>query len=60
MENSTITGKKIQQQIKRFSKKVSKGISKPKKRFVSQVLFGMQASRDVKLSNIARSLDEDI
>jgi len=60
MKNNTITGKKIQQQIKRFSSKLTKDKSKSKKRFVSQVLFGMQAARDVKLSNIARSLDEKI
>jgi hypothetical protein len=35
-------------------------MSKPRKRFISQVLFGIQSSRDVKLSNIARSLDEEI
>lgn len=60
MNNDTTIGKTVQHQIERFSFKISKGLSKPKKRFVAQMLFGIQASRDVKLSNISRSLNEDI
>jgi len=33
-------------------------MSKPKRKFIAQVLFGIQAARDIKLSNIARSLEE--
>jgi len=47
-------------QIKKFSSRLTRGLSKPKRRFVSQILFGMQASRDIKLSNISRSLNEEI
>lgn len=60
MNNDTTIGKKVQHQIERFSYKVSKGLTKPKKRFVAQSLFGIQASRDVKLSNVSRSLNEKI
>jgi hypothetical protein len=60
MKDNTTTSKKIQHQIKRFSSQITKGLSKPKKKFISQMLFGIQASRDIKLSNIARSLDEEI
>ena len=60
MNNDITIGKKVQHQIERFSFRVSKGLSKPKKRFVAQMLFGIQASRDVKLSNVSRSLNEDI
>jgi hypothetical protein len=60
MKDSTVTGKKIQEQIKRFAFKLTKTMSKPKKRFITQVLFGIQAARDIKLSNIARSLNEEI
>ncbi len=60
MNNDTTIGKKVQHQIERFSFRISKGLSKPKKRFVAQMLFGIQASRDVKLSNVSRSLNEDI
>lgn len=60
MGYDTADSQKLQHQIKRFSSRITKGLSKPKRRFLSQVLFGIQASRDVKLSNIARSLKEDI
>ena len=60
MKDDTIIQRKIQHQIKRFPYRMTRTLSKPKKRFVSQVLYGMQASRDIKLSNIARSLNEDI
>lgn len=60
MKDNTTTGKKVQGQIERFSSKITKGLSKPKKKFISQMLFGIQASRDVKLSNVSRSLNEDI
>ena len=60
MKDNTTIGKKIQHQIKRFSSRITKDLTKPKKKFVSQMLFGIQAARDVKLSNISRSLNEDI
>jgi len=50
----------VQHQIKRFSFRIAKDLSRPKKKFVSQVLFGIQASRDIKLSNVSRSLNEQI
>jgi len=58
-ENTTIS-EKVKTEIERFTQRITQDLSRPKKRFVSQMLFGMQASRDVKLSNIARSLEEDI
>lgn len=60
MKDNTTTGKKVQGQIKRFSSKMTEDLTKPKKKFISQMLFGIQASRDVKLSNVSRSLNEDI
>ena len=60
MSNNNAFGLKIQQQITRFSLDITKGLSRPEKRFISQALFGIQASRDIKLSNISRSLNEDI
>ena len=60
MKDSTTDGKRVQYQIQQFARRVTKGLSKPRKKFVSQMLFGMQAARDVKLSNVARSLKEDI
>jgi hypothetical protein len=37
-----------------------KGSARPLEKFVGQMLFGIQASQEVKLSNIARSLKEEI
>jgi hypothetical protein len=60
MKDVTKTSRKIQEQIQRFSKEATRGLRKPKKKFIKQMLYGMQASRDVKLSNVSRSLNEDI
>jgi hypothetical protein len=46
--------------LTKFSSELCTGLSKPLGRFVSQMLFGIQSSQDGKLSNIARSLKEDI
>ena len=51
---------RLKAQLTKFSAELCGGLSKPLTRFVSQMLFGIQSSQDVKLSNIARSLQEDI
>jgi len=38
---------------------ISKNFNKPKQRLIKEMLYGIQASRDVKLSNISRTLKED-
>lgn len=60
MKNNSIISEKVKTEIERFSWLLTQGFTKPKKKFISQMLFGIQASRDVKLSNVARSLDEEI
>jgi len=60
MKNDSKTGKKVKVQIERFARQISRRLNKTKKKFISQILFGIQASRDIKLSNIARSLEEEI
>jgi hypothetical protein len=57
--DSRVIGK-IKTQITRFSKKVSAGFPKPTRRFVREMIYGIQAGKDVKLSNVARSLNEEI
>jgi hypothetical protein len=57
--NSKIAGK-IKAQITRFAHKMSGGYKKPVRKWMIQMLYGIQASKDVKLSNIARSLNEEI
>jgi hypothetical protein len=51
---------RLKAQLTKFSLQLTEGLSRPLQKFVSQMLFGMQASQDVKLSNIARSLKEEI
>ena len=51
---------RLKAQLTKFSSELGAGLSKPLARFVSQMLFGIQSSQDVKLSNIARSLKEEI
>jgi len=45
-------------QLSKFSGIISKGFKKPKHRLIKEMLYGIQASKDVKLSNIARTLKE--
>jgi len=47
-------------QVSKFSGIISKGLSKPVKKFVTQMLYGIHTSQDVKLSNISKRLKEDI
>jgi len=60
MENSSKIAGKIKSQITLFSQKLSSDFKKPLRKFLVQMLYGIQASKDVKLSNIARSLNEEI
>ncbi len=60
MDSNAKIANKIKLQISKFSGIISKGFSKPKRRLIKELIFGIQASKDVKLSNIARSLKEKI
>ncbi len=59
MQHSKICSR-LKAQLTRFSCELTAGLSKPLRNFVGEMLFGIQASQDVKLSNIARSLQEEI
>jgi hypothetical protein len=56
VEHRTVVG--LKGQLSKFSGIISKGFKKPKKRLIKEMLYGIQASKDVKLSNIARTLRE--
>jgi len=60
MNQDTLIHQKVNDQLVRFSEILSKGLKKPKRKLVHQMLYGMQASRDIKVSEIARSLEEEI
>jgi len=50
----------IKGQLSKFSGIIAKGLSKAKQRLVREMLYGIQASKDIKLSNITRALNEPI
>ena len=43
-----------------FLEKLTKGLSKPRMKFYSDILYGMSKSQNTLLSDIARALEEDI
>jgi hypothetical protein len=51
---------KLRAQIQQFSGIISPRFSKPKTKFLEQMLLGIAAAQDCKLSHIARALDEPI
>jgi Transposase DDE domain len=51
---------RLKAQLTKFTQELCRSLSRPHQKFVGQMLFGIQASQDVKLSNIARSLQEQI
>jgi len=53
-------GSKIKSQITRYSGQIGEGLGKVRRRLVSEMLYGIQAARDVKVSEIARTLNERI
>ena len=52
--------KKIQEQMHQFSGKLSQGLPKTAGRFVEEALYGIQSRGSVRLSEIARALNEAI
>jgi len=58
-DDNKIAGK-IKSQMTQFAHRISNDFKKPTKKFMVQMLYGIQASKDVKLSNVARSLNEEI
>jgi hypothetical protein len=51
---------RLKAQLTKFCSELCVGLSGPLEKFVGQMLFGIQAGQDVKLSHIARSLKEEI
>ena len=60
MINYSRLGYEIKRDLSKFSEKISKGLTKPKSKFVAQMLYGILAGNKVHLSEIARSLYEEI
>lgn len=60
MEAPNKMGAKIKGQITRFANQLSAGLYRPKGKFLLQMIYGIQASEDVKVSNVVRVLNEGI
>ena len=60
MDAISLLSNRFKAQVNKFSGNLSNGLSKTKGRFFKEMLYGIQASKDVKLSNISRALQEDI
>lgn len=58
--DSSKVATRIREQIGKFSGDVSAGLGKVAGRFVREMMYGIQASESVVLTEIARSLEEDI
>lgn len=56
-ESKTIAN--LKGQLSKFSGIISRGLKKPKQKLIKEILYGIQAAKDVKLSNIARTLKEE-
>jgi hypothetical protein len=52
--------RKLREKIARFSGELSEGLCKTAGRFVSEMVYGIQASQSVVLTKIARTLEEQI
>jgi hypothetical protein len=59
MQDSKVRSR-LKAQLTKFCSELSGGLSKPLGKFVAQMLYGIQSSQDVKLSNIGRALGEAI
>src|SRR6056297_2060894 len=60
MTNYTRFVFELKRKVSIFSKKISKNLSKPKSKFITQMIYGLLKGQSVLLSNVARSLKEDI
>ena len=53
MQDSKLRSR-LKAQLTKYCSELCVGLSRPLEKFVGQMLFGIQAGQDVKLSNIAR------
>lgn len=60
MQNGSKLGAKIKAQVSRYCDRLSEGTNKAARRFFHEMVYGILATQDVKLSNVARTLDEEI
>ena len=59
MDNFTTNTYEMKRDIFNFSEKISKDLQKPDKKFVADILYGIEKSGSILFSDIARALNED-
>jgi len=60
MNYFTSNSNEMKRKVVNFSKIMSNGLKKPDKKFIGDMLYGLSAGKDIKISNISRELHEDI
>ena len=60
MDANSSTISRFKAQANKFSGILGKGLDKPTQRVIKEMIYGVQAAKDVKISNVARSLQENI
>jgi len=56
----SIVARRLRGQVGEFSGVLSAGLPKTARRFVGEMLYGLQAKQSVVLTQIARALEEDV
>ncbi|MBI5075813.1 MAG: hypothetical protein HZB62_11705 [Nitrospirae bacterium] len=59
MSDNSKTAANLKGQLSKYSGIISTGFNKAKRKLIKEMLYGIQAAKDVKLSNIARTLKEE-
>jgi hypothetical protein len=57
MTENTRTVAVLKGQMSKFLGIISKGLSKPKQRLVKEIIYDVQAAKDIKLSHVTRALN---
>jgi len=60
MTENSRTVAAIKGQLAKFSGIIAKDLSKPKRKLIKEIIYGIQAAKDIKLSHISRVLNESI
>lgn len=60
MDANSSTISRFKAQANKFSGILGKGLGKTTQRLIKEMIYGVQAAKDIKISNVARSLQEDI
>jgi hypothetical protein len=56
MDAKSFTITRFKAQANKFSGILAKGLNKTTSRLIKELIYGIQAAKDIKISNVARSL----